>query len=154
MTRYMLLIAGLTVLMMATSSFAGITISSPLAPPPASHNLTLTVPVIPAPGLILGWAGGSGAGVTGSVAFNFGPKSWQPLSFDLLSMNNLKTEGLGVFFPASKVAQVIGVNPPAGTIWATLLGAVGGGPYVGYDTNGKKVVWGAYYRASLLELSW
>jgi hypothetical protein len=151
--RLTLLVIVLLALIVALPAWAGVTISSPLAPPPASHGLTITAPVIPAPGLILGWAGGSGAGVTGSVAFNFGPKSWQPLSFDILSMDNFKTDGLGVFFPASAVAKVIGWSPATGSIWAILLNAVGGGPFFGVDTDTHKPAWGGYYRASVLAVN-
>jgi hypothetical protein len=147
------LILTLLLLAVCTLGAQAVTISSPLAPPRASANLTLTAPVIPPPGIILGWAGGSGAGLTGSVAFNFGPAKWQPLSFDLISMDNFKTEVLGVFFPASKVLSAVGLTLPPGSIWAILAGAVGGGPYVGYDTDSKKAVWGGYYRASVLQVS-
>ncbi len=137
----------------SVTALADVTISSPLAPPPPNHNLTLTTPVVPAPGLILGWAGGSGADVSGSVEFNFGPKNWQPLSFDLLSMNGLKTEALGIFVPASKVLAAVGIALPAGSIWATLAAAVGGGPFVGYDTDTHKIAYGGYYRADVLQVN-
>jgi hypothetical protein len=136
-------------------AYGDVTFSSPLAP--ASHNLTVSLPTpppVPANGIVLGFAGGSGEGFTGSVDYNLAPPKWAPFSLDILALNNLKCPAVGGFCPLSKVLSVIGLSPPAGTIWATFVSAVGGGPYVGYDTGDKKLAWGGYYRAEVLSVNW
>ena len=144
----------LTLLVLCVVGAQAVTIDSPFVPVKATSNLSLAAPPpIPANGLVLGWAGGSGEGFTGSVNWNFAPAKTQPTSFDALAMNNLKTFAAGWFIPASTVTNALGVSPPAGSVWTTFLSAIGGGPYFGYDTQAKRIAWGAYYRAKVLAVN-
>jgi hypothetical protein len=132
----------------------GVTLDSPFMPQHATANLSVTAPPsIPANGLVLGWAGGSGQGFTGSVNWNFAPAKIQPTSIDALAMNNLKTYAVGWFIPAKTVTNLLGISPPAGSVWTVFLNAIGGGPCFGYDTSDKKIAWGAYYRAEVLAVN-
>jgi hypothetical protein len=143
----------LTLLVLCVVAAQAVTIDSPFVPAKATANLSLAAPPpVPANGLVLGWAGGSGEGFTGSVNWNFAPAKLQPTSLDALALNNLKTYAAGWFIPASTATNLLGISPPAGSVWTTFLSAIGGGPYLGYDTQAKKIAWGAYYRARIISV--
>ena len=159
MIRHILEVTILCALLLGgVTALGAVTITSPLAPTatPTSVPGTLKVslpapPPVPAAGLVLGFVGATGQETTGTVSFNFAPAKLQPVSFDLLLMNNLKIPALGVFVPASKVVAALGWSPPAGSVWAVFLAAVGGGPWGTYSEG--KFTGGLYYRATVLQVS-
>ena len=128
---------------------AEVTISSPLGAAGAAKLSLAAPPVVPAPGVCLGWVGATGERVSGEMALNFAPGKWQPLSVDLFTLDGVKVPAVGLNVPAAKVVGALGIN--LGGVWGTFLGAVGGGPWGSYA--GGKFRGGLYYRAEVLAVS-